>query len=59
MMDNLDTLKKLISTRRTILILIAIGLDYQDPQDYNNLMITLYYMQFWKSSNSLIMLNFA
>jgi hypothetical protein len=34
MIDNLETLKKLISTLRTILILISIGLDCWDPQAY-------------------------
>ncbi len=33
-MDNLDTLKKLISTRRTFSISISIGLDCRDPQGY-------------------------
>jgi hypothetical protein len=31
-MDNLDTLKKLVSTRRTFSISISTGLDCRDPQ---------------------------
>ncbi len=33
-MDNLDTSKKLVSTRRTFSISISIGLDCWDPQGY-------------------------
>ena len=33
-MDNLDTLKKLVSTRRTFSISISTGLDCRDPQGY-------------------------
>ena len=32
--ENLDTLKKLVSTLRTFLISILIGLDCRDPQAY-------------------------
>jgi hypothetical protein len=36
--ENLDTLKKLVSTLRTVSISISIGLDCQDPQAYNKTM---------------------
>jgi hypothetical protein len=44
-MDNLDTLKKLVSTLRTFSILISIGLDCRDPQAYIYVISKL--TQFW------------
>jgi hypothetical protein len=40
--ENLNNLKKFVSTRRTFSILISIGLDCRDPQPYKELLWKIY-----------------